>query len=84
MTLVEGDKNTRENLYTVCMLMGMIKKRRKSGGCRGERGYYLTEIIGGPKGQDLMHMQTCWLQVGARRVMLGNRREGKAHRHRCW
>lgn len=56
MTLVEGDKNTRENLYPVCVLTGMIKKRRKNGGCRGERGYYLIENIGGPKGQDLICM----------------------------
>lgn len=56
MTFIEGDKNTRENLYPVCMLMAMIKKRRKNGECRGERGYYLIENIGGPKGQDLIRV----------------------------
>lgn len=38
MTLVEEDKDTRENLHTACMLMGIIKKKRKNCACRGERG----------------------------------------------
>lgn len=28
MTLVEGDKDTRENLHPACMLMGMIEKKK--------------------------------------------------------
>ena len=37
MILVERDKDTRENLYPACMLMGMIKKRRKRQGLRVDR-----------------------------------------------
>lgn len=78
MTLLEGDKNSRGNLYLACSLMAMIKMRRKN--CVvGEREYCRAEIIDGPKGQDLMHMWECWFQMGALMVMQGNKREGRVH-----
>lgn len=36
VTLLEGDKDNKENLYLACSLMEMTKTRRKNCGCRGE------------------------------------------------
>lgn len=52
MILVERDKDTRENLYSACMLMGMIKKRRKNCGCKRGRGYCWIEIVDVSEAQD--------------------------------